>query len=261
MRPLKLEIEGLHKSFPQSPLQAPLKVLDGIDLEIDAGEFLALIGPSGCGKTTLLNVLAGLIPYDAGEIRLDGQVVTSCQGRIAYMQQKDLLLLWRTVLENALLGLEIQRFPKRESRRRARELLARFGLKGFEDAYPAQLSGGMRQRVALVRTLLLEKPIWLLDEPFGALDAMTRAHLHRYLLEAWQEAQATVLFVTHDIEEALGLADRIAVLTARPARVKGIVPVKLERPRDVVDPSFVELKSQLLMLLTAEEGVTLTHAH
>ncbi len=247
---MRFQIEDLHKSFPQGATR--LKVLEGLYLELAYGEFVALIGPSGCGKTTLLNILAGLVPPDAGTLWLDGQRVPSYQGHMAYMQQKDLLLPWRMVLDNAILGLEIQGIPKRQARTQARALLGRFGLAGFERAYPNQLSGGMRQRVALVRTLLLEKPIWLLDEPFGAIDAMTRSHLHRYLLQAWQEQETTILFVTHDIEEALVLADRVAVMTARPGRIKALFDIKLPRPRRVTDPQFVALKEELLELLQEE---------
>jgi len=253
----KLQIQNLYKSFSQSGL--PLKVLDGINLKVDFREFVAILGPSGCGKTTLLNIIAGLVVADAGEIRLDGMRAQSCQGHIAYMQQKDLLLPWRTVLQNAVLGLEVWGVPKREAHQRARVLLERFGLAGFEKAYPNQLSGGMRQRVALVRTLLLEKPLWLLDEPFGALDAMTRTHLHRYLLSAWQEAQASVLFVSHDIEEVLVLADRVVVLTARPAQVKAVLAVELPRPRRVTAPEFVALKEELLGLLQEERLEAMIH--
>ncbi len=254
----KLRAQNLHKSFIQSGL--PLKVLDGINLQVGLREFVAIIGPSGCGKTTLLNIFAGLVAADAGEIKLNGTSVQSCRGHIAYMQQKDLLLPWRTVLDNALLGLEIWGVPKREARQRARALLEHFGLAGFERAYPSQLSGGMRQRVALVRTLLLEKPLWLLDEPFGALDALTRSHLHCYLLKAWREFEKAILFVTHDVEEALILADRVYVLTARPAQVKGVMAVDLPRPRSVLEPRFIELKEKLLELLAVEKEVALAGA-
>jgi len=243
-----LKLQRLCKSFP-SPDGRPLRVIGGLDLAVERGEFVALLGPSGCGKTTLLNVLAGLIPPDSGTVALDGRLVPSCQGQVAYMPQKDLLLPWRTALDNAALGLEVQGLPRRKARARAQELLYRFGLRGFERHYPSELSGGMRQRVALVRTLLLEKPLWLLDEPFGALDALTRAQLHRYLLQAWAEARPTVLFVTHDVEEALTLADRVVVLTPRPARVQAELAVGLPRPRDVTAAELVTLKARLLGLL------------
>lgn len=250
MPTLKLHTENLHKSFTQG--KNSVIALHGIDLELAPGEFVALIGPSGCGKTTLLHILAGLITPDAGRLWLDGTRVQHARGHVAYMQQKDLLLPWRTVLDNSILGLEIQGVPKREAYERAHLLLERFGLAGFERAYPNQLSGGMRQRAALVRTLLLERPIWLLDEPFGALDAMTRSRLHRYLQSAWEGSQATVLFVTHDIEEALVLADRVAVMTARPGKIKAVLDVLMPRPRHVTSREFVALKAELLELLGEE---------
>lgn len=240
---LHLEVQALSKSFP------PQRVLDGLTLSVERGEFVALLGPSGCGKTTLLNVLAGLIPPDSGSLYLNGREVPDCRGHVAYMQQKDLLLPWRTALDNAALGLEVQGVPRREARARANALLERFGLRGFERHYPSELSGGMRQRVALVRTLLLEKPLWLLDEPFGALDAFTRTQLHDHLLRAWAEQRPTVLFVTHDVEEALVLADRVVVLTPRPARVGTELAVGLPRPRDVTSPAFVALKREVLEAL------------
>jgi ABC-type nitrate/sulfonate/bicarbonate transport system ATPase subunit len=250
MKPLKLQVEDLHKSFLRSG--SAFKVLDGINLEVGAGEFVAIIGPSGCGKTTLLNIIGSLVKPDAGRLWLDGQPVPDCQGHIAYMQQKDLLLPWRKVLDNTILGLEVEGVPRKQAYQRAHALLQHFGLAGFQSAYPNQLSGGMRQRVALARTLLLEKPLWLLDEPFGALDAMTRRHLHHYLLQARQQAPATTLLVTHDIEEALVLADRVGVLTARPARIKAILNVELPRPRRVTAPEFVTLKEELFELLQEE---------
>ncbi|MCS7197273.1 MAG: ABC transporter ATP-binding protein [Candidatus Bipolaricaulota bacterium] len=247
---MELRIEDLHKSFPHGA--SSLRVLNGVCLEATCGEFVAILGPSGCGKTTLLNILAGLIEPDSGRLLLDGHQVPDYRSHIAYMQQKDLLLPWRTVLDNAILGLELQGLPRQQAHAQAQALLERFGLGGFERAYPHQLSGGMRQRVALVRTLLLQKPIWLLDEPFGALDAMTRSQLHHYLLQAWHDQKATVLFVTHDVEEALVLADRVVVMTARPGRIKAILDVALPRPRHVTDPQFVALKAELLELLHAE---------
>ena len=252
MTHLCLKVQALSKSFPpqrQNENGHPLRVLDRLTLSVDRGEFIALLGPSGCGKTTLLNVLAGLISADAGSIVLEGREVPDCRGHVAYMQQKDLLLPWRTALANAALGLEVQGVPRRKRWARARELMARFGLAGFEQHYPHQLSGGMRQRVALIRTLLLEKPLWLLDEPFGALDAFTRTQLHDYLLKAWAEQRPTVLFVTHDVEEALVLADRVVVLTPRPARVLCELRVELPRPRDPTSPEFTALKREALAAL------------
>jgi ABC-type nitrate/sulfonate/bicarbonate transport system ATPase subunit len=256
--PVKIAVKGIVKSFSHNGVN--LRVLDGVTLHAREGEFVTILGPSGCGKSTLFNIIAGLLPPDAGEIWIDGAPVPDGRGYIAYMQQKDLLLPWRTVVDNAVLGLEVQGTPREMARSLARDLLARVGLQGFEDAFPAQLSGGMRQRVALVRTVLTGKEILLLDEPFGALDAMTRLVLQQYILRMWQEFRRTVLFVTHDIEEAVLLSDRIYVLSARPARVKEEVGVDLPRPRQVTDPAFVALKGRLLALIQDEMKEAFGHA-
>lgn len=246
----KLEIVNLHKSFAANGRRS--LVLQNIDLTVAAAELVAIIGPSGCGKTTLLNILAGALAPDAGEFYLDGQRVAHCQQAVAYLPQKDLLLPWRTALENAILSCEIAcPTEKAQARAQAQRYLAEFGLAGFAHYYPAQLSGGMRTRLALIRTVLTpHRGLWLLDEPFGALDALTRAQLQQNLLQLWQEK--TVLFVTHDLEEALILADRLYVLTARPATVKSVITNGLPRPRDPISAEFVALKAQLLELLRSE---------
>lgn len=244
-----LQLLQISKSFTRDGL--PLPVLDKIDLEVQAGELVAIIGPSGCGKTTLLHIIAGLIPPNSGTIFLNSTPVSDCRRHVAYMQQKDLLLPWRTALKNALLGPEISQEEIEQAEARAKQLFAEFDLSGFEGVYPAQLSAGMRQRVALIRTLLSHKEILLLDEPFGALDALTRAELHDWLLKAHQKFPQTTLFVTHDVEEALKLADRVYVLSERPARVKTVISVSLERPRDPTHPDFVILKAEVLRWLRA----------
>jgi ABC-type nitrate/sulfonate/bicarbonate transport system ATPase subunit len=231
---------------------ALLPAIDSVSLFVRPGEFIAILGPSGCGKSTLFNVLAGLIQKDGGTITIDHRKVESGLGEVAYMQQKDLLFPWRTVLKNILLGPEISRGIHPDTQAEAEELMARVGLKGFERTYPAELSVGMRQRAALVRTLLCRKDIVLLDEPFGALDAMTRSVMQSILLELWMDYRQTVLLVTHDVEEALLLSDRIYVLTARPATVKGEVNVDLPRPRKVTDARLVNLKANLLDMLQGE---------
>jgi ABC-type nitrate/sulfonate/bicarbonate transport system ATPase subunit len=241
-----LKLEQISKGFTRDG--APLPVLDKIDLEVQHGELVALVGPSGCGKTTLLHIIAGLISPDSGMIYLNGALVTT-GGHIAYMQQKDLLLPWRTALTNTLLGPEIAGEDLQEAEARARQLFAEFGLAGFENLYPAQLSAGMRQRVALIRTLLSHREILLLDEPFGALDALTRSELHQWLLQARERFPQTTLFVTHDVEEALTLADRVYVLSGRPAHVKAVITVSLQRPRDPTHSDFVALKAELLRRL------------
>lgn len=244
-----LQLLQVSKSFVRDGL--PLPVLDKIDLEVQHGELVAIIGPSGCGKTTLLHIIAGLIPPDSGTISLNGLPTTDCRRHVAYMQQKDLLLPWRTALKNTLLGPEISQEEIDQAKARARQLFAEFGLSGFEGVYPAQLSAGMRQRVALIRTLLSQREILLLDEPFGALDAITRSELHTWLLKAWEKSPQTTLFVTHDVEEALKLADRIYVFSERPARVKTVLIVPLHRPRNPTHSDFVALKAELLQQLGA----------
>ena len=217
-----------------------LTALAGIDLELRANEVTAFVGPSGCGKSTLLELVAGLQEPDEGEIR---------SRPAAYMPQRDLLLPWRDALGNAGLALECQGVARAEARRRAEPLFERFGLTDFERARPAALSGGMRQRVAFLRTLLQGRPVLLLDEPFGALDAITRADLREWLAGALAEDPRTVLLVTHDVEEATFLADRIVVLSPRPGRVVADFPVNLPRPRSVTDAAFAEVKARALEAL------------
>lgn len=246
----KLEVRNLTQTFDQKGTR--LQVLDNLNFSVDDREFIALLGPSGCGKSTLFNVISGLLTPDAGTIYLDGEYIYGDTGNCAYMQQKDLLLPWRTVLKNVLIGPEIHKEPLDIAKAEAEHRLAQLGLGGFENSYPMQLSGGMRQRVALVRTLLFRKEILLLDEPFGALDAMTRTVMQSILLDIWTEERQTVLLITHDVEEALLLADKIYVLTARPATLKAEIPVPLPRPRNTTDTDLICLKRELLELLQVE---------
>ena len=230
MSDYRLEVSGLVHEFAR-PHREPLRVLDGVDLAVRPGEFTALIGPSGSGKSTLFNVVAGLDRPTGGEVRIDGQAATGPSGRVAYMPQKDLLFPWRTVEDNAALGLEIQGVRRSTARTRVRPLFEEFGLAGFERSYPGQLSGGMRQRAALLRTVVMERPVLLLDEPFGALDSLTRTQLQLWLAGMWQRHGWTVVLVTHDIREAVFLADTVHVLSARPAKVTARIEVDLPRPR------------------------------
>jgi ABC-type nitrate/sulfonate/bicarbonate transport system ATPase subunit len=246
----KLEIVDLTKRFRHNGDW--LTVLSRVSLHVAPREFVSLLGPSGCGKSTLCNIVAGLVPPDSGRVLLDGAPLGGERGRVAYMQQKDLLLPWRRVIDNAVLGLEVQGVPRAESREGAQELIRRFGLERFEHAYPALLSGGMRQRVALVRTLLCRKDLLVLDEPFGALDAMTRAAMQGYLLRLAAEFARTILFITHDVEEAVLLSDRIYIMSARPGRVRAELAVSLPRPRSATDERTVAEKARLLTLLQAE---------
>ena len=246
----RLEVKNLTQTFNQK--NTALRVLDGLNFSVDDGQFVALLGPSGCGKSTLFNIVSGLLVPDTGEIYLNDERIYGNTGDFAYMQQKDLLLPWRTVIRNVLIGPEIHDEPLNTAKVEAQQRLAQLGLSGFENSYPMQLSGGMRQRVALVRTLLFRKEILLLDEPFGALDAMTRTVMQSILLDIWSENRQTVLLITHDVEEALLLADKIYVLTARPATLKAEVPVPLPRPRNITDTSLIRLKKELLTLLQVE---------
>ena len=228
--------------------------LDGLSLTVNPGEVVAVVGPSGCGKSTLLELVAGLQEPDAGSIAVgEGGSAEPRRTACAYMPQRDLLLPWRDALGNAALALECQGVPKGEARERAEPLFERFGLAEFERTRPAGLSGGMRQRVAFLRTLLPGRPVLLLDEPFAALDAITRASMQQWLADALLAEPRTVLHVTHDVEEAVFLADRVAILSPRPGRVVAEIDVPLPRPRSreaaVTDPEVSRLKAQALEAL------------
>ena len=249
----KIELERVCVDFPSG--HGTIPVLRDIDLFAGEGEFVTLIGPSGCGKSTLLNVVAGLQEPTSGSIRLDGRSTAVQVGATAYMPQKDLLMPWRTVLDNTILGMEIRGVPRAEARVQALSLFELFGLSGFEHDYPAVLSGGMRQRAAFLRTVLTGKDVMLLDEPFGALDALTRSNMQEWLLHLWDSLRKTILFVTHDVDEAVLLSDRVYLLTARPGRVKLTLEVDLPRPREyqmVTSSRFVALKEVLLVALREE---------
>lgn len=250
-RPLpagRVEVRALDHAF------GAVEVLAGIDLDVEEGEFVAVLGPSGCGKSTLLKVLAGLVVATGGQATVDGTDVIGQLGRTAYQPQRDALLPWRRVVANAALGAELAGTPKHRARDEAATLLARFGLGGFERAWPAQLSGGMRQRVAVARTFLIGRAPLLLDEPFGALDALTRRGLYGWLEEVWggEGGQPTTLLVTHDVDEALTLADRVVVLSARPGRVVAVERVPFARPRGaelMVHPAWATIRARLLAAL------------
>ena len=226
--------------------------LTDIEIELRAGDVTAVVGQSGCGKSTLLELVAGLQEPDEGTVSVLGATAPADRrDACAYMPQRDLLLPWRDALGNAALALECQGAKRAEARRRAEPLFERFGLTQFEGTRPAGLSGGMRQRVAFLRTLLPGRPVLLLDEPFGALDAITRADLREWLAGALAEEPRTVLLVTHDVEEAVYLGDRIVVLSPRPGRVVADFEVRLPRPRSVTDRDFAELKARALEALSA----------
>lgn len=245
-----ITVRGLEHRFQTRGRVVP--ALAGVDLDVPAGRFVSIVGPSGCGKSTLLRVLAGLLVPTAGEARVNGEDVTGRPGRIAYMPQRDLLLPWRKALANASLGAELGGVARAEAQRKARDLFPTFGLSGFEGAWPLQLSGGMRQRLALLRTYLIPSNVMALDEPLGALDAITRRQMHGWLQEVLVGQGRTALLVTHDVEEALILADEVHVVSPRPGRIVAKVESPWERPRlpgIVTEPDFVARKAELLAAL------------
>src|ERR1700749_884212 len=248
----KLRLDDVSMSF-KTPSGA-FAALAPVTLAIPQGRFVSLIGPSGCGKSTLFNIIAGLLEPSGGRVMSDGADATGTIGRVGYMLQKDLLLPWRTVLDNVILGMEIQHVPLRAARERALPLLHRYGLAGFEYLYPSALSGGMRQRAALLRTLLFDTDVILLDEPFGALDAQTKLQMQEGLMQLWSDFRKTVVFVTHDVEEAVYLSDEIHVMGTRPGRILQSIPISLPRPRPrtaTLTPEFIAIKERCLSLLSS----------
>ena len=218
-------------------------------LSVARGEFLAIVGPSGCGKSTLLNMVAGPLKPSEGSVRYKGQVVERINHDVGYITQKNYCLPWRTVEDNVRLALEFRRMPEEQIRQRATEAIVKVGLNGFEKAYPRQLSGGMLQRVMIARTLAYSPDIYLMDEPFGSVDAQLRTRMHGEVLKLWQDTGATFVFVTHDLQEAITLADRVVVMSKRPGRAKLVLDIQLPRPRDVIDiqsnPAFGAYVKQL----------------
>ena len=243
----QIEIDSLTKTYASDA--GDITALAGIDFEIAPREFVGIVGPSGCGKSTLLRCVGGLIAASAGEVRIGGEVVTSPDHRIGYVFQKAVLLPWRRVIDNVMLPFEIMRRPTDDDRRKALEVLDMVGLSEYLNHRPGELSGGMQQRVSVARALAVEPSILLMDEPFGALDAQTRDQMNLELLRIWHESQTTVVFVTHDIGEALFLSDRVMVMSARPGQVQDVIEVDLPRPRtfsDVeVDERFWTLRQRI----------------
>ena len=225
-----IEVRAMSKRYTGGD-GAPVVALDQLSLRAEPGEFVAVIGPSGCGKSTLFHILAGLEDPDSGSVLIDDVVVERRLGACAFMPQRDGLLPWRRTIDNVTVGLTLAGVPRAEAHERARPLLERFGLGGFEDSWPWQLSGGMRHRAAFLRTVLLGRPAMLLDEPFGALDGITRSDLQHWLSEIWEEVGSTVILITHDVAEAVYLADRVYVLSPRPGRVAATLEIELPRPR------------------------------
>lgn len=248
-----IAIHGVSKVFP-SP-RGDVHALADVSLDIAAHEFISLIGPSGCGKSTLLMTISGLVRLTEGSVIIDGHDVQRPYTDLGFVFQQDLLMEWRSVLRNVTIQGEIRGLDQADSRRRALDLLAMLGLEGFEDKYPYELSGGMRQRVAIGRALLHDPPLLLMDEPFGALDAMTREEMNVELLHVWDEQHKTVVFVTHSIPEAIFLSDRVIVLSARPGRVIDDLTIAMPRPRplDIKEtPQFGKLVQHIRGLLYKE---------
>ena len=248
-----IELRGVWKEFAKSERRV-LAVQD-IDLAISPREFAAILGPSGCGKSTLLNMVAGFEQPTRGSVRAGGEEVGEPSPRRAVVFQEAALFPWLSVMQNVVFGPKTQGQSPAEYGERAAQILDQVGLRGFESHYPAELSGGMRQRVGIARVLIMQPEVLLMDEPFGSLDAQTRSLMQELLLEVWEQHHQTVLFVTHDIEEALLLADRVCVMTARPGRIKKIIEVRIPRPRAIevtASPEFNELRREVLALIREE---------
>lgn len=244
--PTKLEAKGISKKYGKD------LILKDISFSVKKNEFVSIIGPSGCGKSTLFNVIAGLEFPLSGRVLLDGEDILGVTGKVGYMHQKDLLLPWRTVIQNVAMPLEIKGMEKKEAQEHVKELLAIFGLEGHENKYPAQLSGGMRQRTSLMRASMLPNDIMLLDEPFASLDAITKSKMQDYLFYVLGHMNKSILFITHDIEEAIFLSDRILIIGGNPAEIIDIEEIKLEKPRRrevVLSPEFIQVKGKLIQLL------------
>lgn len=246
---LSLEISGLKKTYPAVAPEDPVQVFDQIDCRVEQGEFLTIVGPSGCGKTTLLRMIAGLEEISAGEIRLNGEHLNGCNEKVGLVFQEYALFPWRKLRQNIEVGLEIKGVPARERRAEAMKYIAAFGLEGFENKYPKELSGGMKQRVAIARTLIANPQIVLMDEPFGSLDSQTRNTMQNFLLKIWAERKDTILFVTHNVDEAVYLSDRIAVLSPRPAKILKVFDVTLKRPRERTSREVNRIRRDILELL------------
>lgn len=241
-----IKVINIKKSF------GDLRTLEDVSLRLEKNQIVTILGPSGCGKSTLFDIIAGLEKPDRGQVFIEGENYIGKTGRVSYMHQKDLLLPWSNILNNVCIPLIIKGFKRNKSHQKAKEYFHLFGLEGFENNYPSQLSGGMKQRAALLRTYLFANDIMLLDEPFGSLDAITRRKMQLWLLELLEKIKTSVLFITHDIDEAIFLSDRIYLLTKRPATIKKIFDVDIKRPRDnktLTSKEFTEIKEKILNML------------
>ncbi|MGD0817794.1 MAG: ABC transporter ATP-binding protein [Methanomassiliicoccales archaeon] len=245
-----LSIKNLHKTFPKE--DGEMVAIEDFNLDVNEGEFVCILGPSGCGKTTLLRMIAGLESPTSGELLLNGNPISKPGSDRGMVFQEFALFPWRTVRKNIEFGLEVKKVPSAERTKISQRFIDLVGLNGFEDYHPYQLSGGMKQRVGIARALANEPTILLMDEPFGALDAQTRNLMQKELLRIWKETQKTVVFITHSVDEAVYLADRIIVLTTRPSHIKEIFEIKTERPRDRASVEFANLRKRILAELEQE---------
>ena len=240
---MKLEVKGVSKSFEEK------KVLDGIDIHLEQGELVCLLGASGGGKTTLFNVISGLMQPKEGSVWLDGEEITGKPGKISYMLQKDMMLPYKTVLDNVALPLMIKKEKKKTAREKAAKYFEEFGIKGYEKKYPGELSGGMRQRAALLRTYLFSKEVALLDEPFSALDTITKSAMHQWYLSVMEQIKLSTLFITHDIDEAILLSDRIYILAGKPGKIVDEIVIEEKRPRNqdfLLTEEFLSYKKRIM---------------
>jgi NitT/TauT family transport system ATP-binding protein len=249
---MKIEAKDVAKHYTIDRTGHDVVALDELSLSVREGEFFCVVGPSGCGKSTFLQLVAGLEPVTRGSISIDGRPVTAPGADRGMVFQSHALFPWRTVLENIEFGLEVKGLPKRDRRAVADRYAAMVGLQGFEHAYPSELSGGMKQRVGIARALANDPEVLLMDEPFGSLDAQTREIMQAEILDVWRQTGRTIVFVTHSVQEAVFLGDRVAVMTARPGRVKAIVDVDLPHPRDVTSPEFGLLMRPVYAVLKEE---------
>ncbi len=242
----KLEVKNISKSFDGKP------VLKNVSVELSQGEIVCLLGVSGGGKTTLFNIISGLLAPDSGTVMLDGKDITNLPGNVSYMLQKDLLLPYRTVEDNVALPLLLKGIKKKEARRQVSPLFSQFGLEGTQKKYPSQLSGGMRQRAALLRTYMFSKDVALLDEPFSALDTITKSSMHRWFLDVMEKIRMSTLFITHDIDEAILISDRIYLLSGSPGKITGEIIIREPKPRSEdfnLTEEFLEYKRRILTML------------
>jgi NitT/TauT family transport system ATP-binding protein len=245
-----IRIEHVGKEYASNGRK--MKAVEDISLDIRDSEFICIVGPSGCGKSTLLRMISGLEPVTSGEIRMGGKKITSPSPEIGFVFQEYTLFPWRTVAKNVEFGLELKKMPPEEREKVAGKYIDMVGLEKFKDSYPHQLSGGMRQRTAIARTLAVNPEILLMDEPFGALDAQTRNILQEQLLDIWNKEKKKVLFVTHNVDEAVFLADRVIIMTARPGRIKEIVDINIPRPRIRTETEVNKVRNVILQSLFEE---------